>query len=402
MGLVFRTGGKGISRPRVGEWAGKGCLAYGIGIQNGRERDFPPTGYFMRYIGCKNNLLSYIEEVTLKHSPQKGVFCDLFAGTHSVAAHFKKLGFQIISNDLLYLAYVFGRALIQNNHKPTFSQLTHLPTVAPSRLFDRVDAYLKTLNYLNHLDLVSDGFIFNAYCPGGDNEYKRQYLSNRNGQKIDGVRQQIEAWRQDELITEDEYYILLLSLLEAVSKVTNISGTYGAYLKDWDARTYNALTLEPFLPIPSDKEHVVYQKDANRLIEQIECDVLYIDPPYNTRQYITNYHLLETIARYDKPSVYGKTGLRPYSESEKSAYCSKSACLRAFEALILQARAKHIIVSYSSEGIMNAAEILDVFGQKGASPQLIPIDYRRFKSNSNGTVKNNRNVQEYLFYVQTK
>ena len=355
----------------------------------------------MRYIGCKNNLLSYIEKVTLKHSPQKGVFCDLFAGTHSVAAHFKKLGFQIISNDLLYLAYVFGRALIQNNDKPTFSQLTDLPTVAPSRLFDGVDAYLKTLNYLNQLHPVSDGCIFNAYCPDGENEYQRQYLSNINGQKIDAIRGQIEAWRQDDRITEDEYYILLLSLLEAVSKVTNISGTYGAYLKEWDARTYKPLTLEPFLPIPSDKVHTVYQEDANRLIEQIECDILYIDPPYNTRQYITNYHLLETIARYDNPSVYGKTGLRPYSESEKSAYCSKSECLRAFEALISQARTKHIIVSYSSEGIMSEAEILDVLGQKGKMPQLIPIDYRRFKSNSNGTAKGNGNVQEYLFHVQT-
>ena len=146
-------------------------------------------------------------------------------------------------------------------------------------------------------------------------KYKRQYLSDVNGKKVDAVREQIETWRRDEFIAEDEYYILLLSLLEAISKVTNISGTYGAYLKDWDPRTNNALTLEPFLPIPSDREHIVYQEDANSLIEQIECDILYIDPPYNARQYITNYHLLETIARYDNPSVYGKTGTTPIFRS---------------------------------------------------------------------------------------
>jgi adenine-specific DNA-methyltransferase len=352
----------------------------------------------MRYIGCKNNLLSSIEEVTLNHCVQEGVFCDLFAGTHSVAAHFKRLGFQIISNDLLYLAYVFGRALIQNSEQPKFSRLRNLP----SNLFDGMDSYLKTLNYLNQLDGTSDGFIFNTYCPGGENRYNRQYLSDRNGQKVDAVRQQIEAWRRDGLITEDEYYTLLLSLLEAVSKVTNISGTYGAYLKGWDARTYKDLTLEPFSAISSDKDHAVYQEDANRLVERIECDILYIDPPYNSRQYITNYHLLETVARYDNPSVYGKTGMRSYSEAEKSAYCSKGACLSAFAALIARARAKHIIVSYNSEGIMSNAEILEVLSQKGEMPELIPIDYRRFKSNSNGAHKNKKDVQEYLFYVQTE
>ena len=355
----------------------------------------------MRYIGCKTNLLPHIDNLVSKNTSRKGVFCDLFAGTHSVAAHFKKLGFQIISNDKLYLAYVFGRALIQSNEAPTFTKLTHLPDASSSSLFKGMETYLEVLYYLNRLDGISDGFVFNSYCPGGDNEYNRQYLSDRNGQKIDAIRQQIEAWKRDNLITEDEYYVLLLSLLEAVSKVTNISGTYGAYLKGWDARTFKELKLEPITPIKSDKEHAVYQEDANHLIGQIECDILYIDPPYNTRQYITNYHLLETIARYDNPSVYGKTGLRPYSDAEKSAYCSRAECLRAFAALISRAEAKHIIVSYNSEGIMSDAEILGVLSEKGEMPKLIPIDYRRFKSNSTSTLSNNKNVREYLFYVQT-
>ena len=190
----------------------------------------------------------------LENCPQQEFFFDIFAGTHSVAAHFKKLGFQIVSNDLLHLAYVFGRALVENNDDPIFSHLTNLPEVRPTGLFDGTTPYLKVLNYLNQLDGDSGGFVFNAYCPSGDNEYKRQYLSDANGKKVDAIRQQIEAWRQNQLVTEDEYYVLLLSLLEAVSKVTNISGTYGAYLKDWDPRTYNPLRLEPFLPIPSDKE----------------------------------------------------------------------------------------------------------------------------------------------------
>lgn len=356
----------------------------------------------MRYIGRKTNLLPHIEEVVLNNTSKDGIFCDLFAGTHSVAAHFKRLGFQIISNDLLCLAYVFGRALIQNNEVPTFGKLTNLPNACPAGLFDETETYLKVLNYLNRLDGITDGFIFNTYCPGGDNGYNRQYLSDENGQKVDAVRRQIEEWRGDNLITEDEYYILLLSLLEAVSKITNISGTYGAYLKSWDARTYKELTLEPVASIPSDSEHTVYRQNANHLIEEIECDTLYIDPPYNARQYITNYHLLETIARYDNPSVYGKTGLRQYSEKEKSVYCSRAGCLRAFAALISRAKAKHIIVSYNSEGIMSEVEIRGVLSEKGGLPKLIPIDYRRFKSHSSDGFGNGKNVREYLFYVQTK
>ena len=96
----------------------------------------------MRYIGSKINLLSHIEAVVLENCPQRGVFCDPFAGTHSVSAHFKKLGFQIISNDLLRLAYVFGRALIQNNDKSTFNHLTKLPKVPSIGLFDEVNTYL--------------------------------------------------------------------------------------------------------------------------------------------------------------------------------------------------------------------------------------------------------------------
>ena len=378
------------------------CIALEQSLPKLPQFDNEQTPEFMRYIGCKTNLLPYIEDLVLKNFSRKGVFCDLFAGTHSVAAHFKKLGFQIISNDLLCLAYVFGRALIQSNGVPTFAKLTNLPNACSSGLFDEMETYLRVLNCLNQLEGDSDGFIFNAYCPGGENEYNRKYLSDGNGQKIDAIRQRIEAWMQDNLITEDEYYILLLSLLEAVSKVTNISGTYGAYLKGWDARTYKELKLEPITPIKSDKEHAVYQEDANHLIGQIECDILYLDPPYNSRQYITNYHLLETIARYDNPSVYGKTGLRQYSDAEKSAYCSQAGCLRAFAALISRAKAKHIIVSYNSEGIMSEAEILGVLSEKGEMPKLIPINYRRFKSNSTSTLSNNKNVREYLFYVQTK
>ena len=243
------------------------------------------------------------------------------------------------------------------------------------------------------------GFIFNAYCPSGINECGRQYLSDVNGQKIDAVRQQIEAWRVAGDITKNEFYLLLLPLLEATSKVSNISGTYAAYLKHWDARTYKPLTLVPVDIIQSQLEHRVYRKTANDLINEIQCDVLYIDPPYNTRQYITNYHLLETIARYDNPSIHGKTGLRDYEESEKSEYCSKTTCLSALTDLVEKADARHIVFSYSNEGILSPDEILSVLSSRGEATLGFAIDYQRFKSHSKGSNRA-KCVQELLFHAK--
>ena len=354
----------------------------------------------MRYIGCKLNLLPYIEHlVTETLGVREGVFCDLFAGTATVGAHFKKQGFQIISNDLLELSAAFQHALIANNAEPAFSGIIDtLGDVGDTNLFTSLSPYNQVIAWLNCLP-GKKGFIFNAYCPSGRNECGRQYLSDVNGQKIDAIRQQIQTWRAAGDITENEFYLLLLPLVEATSKVANISGTYAAYLKHWDARTYKPLTLVPVDIIRSRLSHSVYRRPANELVTEIRCDVLYIDPPYNTRQYITNYHLLETIARYDNPSLRGKTGLRDYEASEKSAYCSKSACLSAFTDLIEKADARHIVVSYSNEGILSPDEILSVLSLRGKANLSSAIDYQRFKSNSQGKNKNRR-VQELLFHVE--
>ena len=357
----------------------------------------------MRYIGSKLNLLSHIEGVVDNLGVKEGIFCDLFAGTACVATHFKRRGFQIISNDLLELSYAFQRALIANNEEPQFAGIAEtLGDVSNDSLFTNLSPYNKVVAWLNCLP-GKKGFIFHSYCPSGNNEYDRQYLSDSNGQKIDAIRQQIQQWRNAGDITENEFYLLLLPLLEATSKVANISGTYGAYLKHWDPRTYKDLTMVPAEIIQSDLPHQAFRRDANQLIEDIQCDILYLDPPYNTRQYTTNYHLLETIARYDAPTLRGKTGLRDYETEEKSAYCSKSDCHRTFQELIEKTDARHILVSYNNEGILSRDEVMSILSLRGKPHCNSSIDYRRFKSNSQGDqpVLDNR-VQELLFYVEVK
>ena len=357
----------------------------------------------MRYIGSKFSLLSHIEEVVDNLGVKEGIFCDLFAGTACVAAHFKRRGFQVISNDFLELSYAFQRALIANNEEPKFAGIVEtLGDVHGDSLFTNFSPYRKVVAWLNCLP-GKRGFIFHNYCPSGNNEYRRQYLSDSNGQKIDAIRQQIQGWRDSGEITENEFYLLLLPLLEATSKVANISGTYGAYLKQWDPRTYKDLPMVPTEIIRSNLSHQAFRQDANRLIEDIRCDILYLDPPYNTRQYITNYHLLETIARYDAPALHGKTGLRNYDKSEKSAYCSKSDCHQVFQDLIEKADARYILVSYNNEGILSHDEVMSILSLRGEPRCDFSIDYRRFKSNSRGDQSSLDNrVQELLFHLEVK
>lgn len=118
------------------------------------------------------------------------------------------------------------------------------------------------------------------------------YLSIENASRIDFIRQSINKWKEQGLITDLEYFYLLAVLIEAVSYISNISGTYGAYLKHWDRRALGRLTLEPINIVNNSKKNSAY----NKLVKTLRGDILYIDTPYNSRQYITNYHLLETIA----------------------------------------------------------------------------------------------------------
>jgi len=308
-------------------------------------------------------------------------------------------------------SYVFQRAYIVNNTFPTFrrllpvlsTQATDLRLPQPG-LEDRRRSLEMVIAYLNLLPGI-EGFIYRHYSPGGtaNTKYRRMYFSDANAKKIDHIRTTILRWWQEHLIEGDEYYVLLTSLLEAIPSVSNISGTYGAFLKSWDPRALKPLQLEVPEIIESDLRHEAYQEDANRLIGRIECDILYLDPPYNTRQYATNYHILETVARWDNPRIYGKTGLRPYKQ-QKSAYCIRTQAILALSDLVCRAKCKHILMSYNSEGIMPHEEIAQVLGKRGPL-DLFSRPYRRFKSHSNHTQPTyppNNTVVEKLYYVTVK
>ena len=349
----------------------------------------------MNYIGSKYSLRDFLEAGILKIvNADCKVFCDVFAGTGAVGVHFKQKNFKIISNDIQYYAYCLNRALVGINRIPSFFGILD-DLIPAAQSCDTIDTVLE---YLNNLDGKS-GFIYRNYCPGGTEgtEFKRQYFSDENGTRCDAIRMQIEEWWQSGKLTEDEYFYLLASLIDAADRVANTASVYGAFLKHIKKSAQKPLQLKRLTIVESDEEHEVHNVNGQELVERLSCDVLYMDPPYNHRQYCANYHVLETIARYDDPALKGVTGLRP-GDDQKSDFCMKRRVLPAFEEMVRKTSARYVFLSYNSEGIMGKNEILQTMGQYG-QVDLMTRDYQRFRADvdrENRVYKADQ-VEEYLF-----
>jgi adenine-specific DNA-methyltransferase len=354
----------------------------------------------MNYIGSKYSLLDFLETSIKQVVDTKcKVFCDLFAGTGAVGAHFKKLGYQIIANDLQYYGYVLNRHYIGNCLPLRFDGLKNIVPQQNGTSFESPSAAV--CNYLSDVKGIA-GFVDSNYAPTGSlqNGTQRLFFSDENAKKCDAIRMQIETWKQNESITDNEYFFLLTTLLENIDARANTASIYGAFLKDIKRTASIPLRLKPAALIENDQEHRIFNADVNELITQIQGDILYLDPPYNHRQYSTNYHMLETIAKYDNPAIHGKTGLR--NEELRSAYCLRYSVKQAFTDLVCKANAKYIFVSYNNEGLMtldDIREILSLRGEYGCFTKR----YRRFKAD----VDANRNTGEtetveYLHYVKIK
>jgi len=353
----------------------------------------------MNYIGSKLSLLEFLEDsINNVVKEKKGkVFCDLFAGTGIVGAYFKKKGYKVIANDIQYYSYVLNRHYIGNHKILEFSKLVNvIPALKKIKIEIRKDF---VCDYLMKLK-GQKGFIYNNYCSGGtkNNKIERQYFSDDNGMKCDSVRSKIEEWKEKKLINNNEYYFLLTTLLESIDKCANTASVYGAFLKKLKKSAQNNLILKPAELIINDQDHNVYNDDINKVIENVVGDILYLDPPYNQRQYASNYHILETIAKNDNPEIRGTTGLRNY-ENQKSLYCSRPQVKKAFKDLILKAKTKYIFLSYNNEGLMSLSDIKEIMSLRGKYG-FFTKDYNRFKADKteNRNHKADKTV-EYLHYV---
>lgn len=350
----------------------------------------------MKYIGNKTNLLDFIED-SLKTAGVRleGSFTDLFSGTTSVAEHFKKIGLSVTSNDFMTYSYVFQKAFIESNKIPNFERILNKLKIPSSSLPEE-----QVLDYLNKLSPI-EGYFFNNYGDGGSE--RRMYFTRENACQIDAIREEIEKWRVNEFISQSEYYYLLAVLIDAADHVANMSGTYGAFLKIWRSVALKRIELKARPVYNNFKSNYVYQGSAEELISKISGDILYLDPPYNSRQYAPNFHVLESLAVWDKQELVGKTGLRNY-DNQKSDFSSKSKAISALENVVSAANFEYIALSYNNEGIIPHDKILQILGNKG-DLQIFTKEYRRFRTESNHAKRQYKDVDdktsEYLFLVKT-
>jgi len=354
--------------------------AYDISVQKIDKHYFQPNqsrkGYFQlqnrRYLGNKYKLLGFIEDIISEKCGKINSVFDIFAGTGVVGERFNNPEIKIISNDFLSANYVCLQAFLGTSK-------------------DIQESISQKIEHLNKLS--SEENYFSKHFGG-------TYFSEDNARKIGVIREEIEKIS----VNDSEKNILICSLLYAMDKVANTVGHYDAFRKDLDMLQPIKLLI-PSIDYFNNKNNEIYKEDANTLVRKISCDVLYIDPPYNSRQYSDAYHLMENLTEWKKPEVIGIAKKMDRSHI-KSAYCLKNAT-QSFEDLINNAKCKHILLSYnntgdSKDGRSNARmmdkDILRILNNKG-DVEIFEKDYKAFTT---GKSKDYDNAERIFYCKVTK
>ncbi len=307
----------------------------------------------MNYIGSKQKLSPWIISVIKSVYPNdlsKATFADIFSGTGQVARQIKPLVNKVIVNDLESYSYVLNSHYIKNTSELVFPKIPKTERIGP---------------------------IYKNFSP--KSEMQRMYYTEQNALLIDGYRQKIEDMFLAKEITEQQYYWALASLVEAADRVANTASVYGAFLKAFKKTAQQELKLTPMPYTTKEGQHnEVYQEDANTLVKKISGDVLYLDPPYNERQYGANYHVLNRIIENKDFSSEKKTGLIDYNKSD---YCKKNVAQKSLRDLIEKANFPYIFISYNNEGIIAEDEFQSILKEYGEY-SLHKMEYKRFKADS--------------------
>lgn len=338
------------------------------------------------YIGSKTNLLNYIgnsiEKYINKDLKDINSFFDPFSGTGVVSYYLLSNGCKnVISNDIQHYAYIVSSVWT-----------TYYINI------DKTKQIIKDINELFTNTKVPEQVPENFYIYNNYTEKSvpsRLFFTKSNGYKIDIARQYIESLKDS--LTLNEYNLLIKLLLYSATKVSNIASTYGAFLKKYKKSALNDIVLNiDFLSTlvnNSNVKHITYNRDIFEL-SNIETEVCYIDPPYNSRNYNNNYFVLDSISKYDNMSLRGKTGLRNEENNGAALFCSKIKALTQFEKLLEHINSKYIFISYSSQSILTKDQIVSLMEKKYTNIQCQEQKYPKFKSNKN---TKQENLIEYLF-----
>lgn len=317
----------------------------------------------LNYIGSKRTLFDRLNRVFRKYVTKDTLFADLFAGTGTVAHTVSKTySCPVVSNDLQFYAFVVNRAILSRYTKKEAAL---------------IDRKIDELNALR----PARGFVAANYAPP-----RRMYFTLRNAGRIDAMRAHLEREKAAGSLSHKVYFYLLAKILSAADKVANTSSVYAAYLKSFKPSALKPIALTAFEPTGIQTTNAVFQEDvlallARRFAGPTVPDVVYLDPPYNARQYSDNYHVLDTIAKYDRPAIHGTTGIRDDVRESRSSFASKVHAEQAFVDLIdALRRVPVIILSYNDEGIVPQQRMRAILARHGRGVKLIKIPYKKFKA----------------------
>lgn len=335
----------------------------------------------MRYIGNKESMVeeidSFIESRVESEEPL--TLFDAFCGTGAVSDRLKNK-FNLVINDNLKWATVYTAGRLY----------------APSCHFERLG--FDPFAFLNQSDEKVQGFIYKNYAP---TESSRMYFTPENAARIDYFRKQIEEWHKNKLLSEAEYMLLLASLVESVSRVSNTAGVYGAFLKKWDGRALKPIEfIKPAYNACDSLNIKIYNDKTENIISDVKCDILYLDPPYTQNQYGTQYHLLETLILNDHPSVSKVTGSRPVMPM-RSDWSKEYKAHILLDKIIANTTARYIVMSYNNDGLMSK-EYIEAVMKRYGKPETYCCKKISYKKYQNWKSQNHKEHFEYLFFVEKK
>lgn len=330
----------------------------------------------MKYLGSKTKLLGFIDSVVtecvakISKPSEEIVLCDLFSGSGKVANHFKDR-FKVVANDLEYYSFATLSNLLNNDSSVAYE-------------------CQPIVDWMNYAMEGEEGFIYQNYSE----QAGRTYFTDENAMKIDaGISLVYDMYGRAEL-TDQQFYYCLCSVLEAADKVSNTTGLYTAYLKEFKASSIKPIYFKAFDLKDAVASNDVYMGDANDLVAQVSGDILYLDPPYNQRQYSGDYHLLNTIAQNDKPEIAGVTGKRVGRVG--SPWSSKRLVEDEFRKLVESANFEFLVMSYSNESLMAPELVADIMSASGKY-SVHEMKHKRFSSiKGQKNAEGGETVTEYL------
>lgn len=332
----------------------------------------------IKYLGSKRTLVPILGDMAQAAEAKTAV--DLFTGTTRVAQEFKRRGIHVTANDIATYSGILSGCYIESDA----SQIN---------LADLRDILAELSSLKGYR-----GYFTETFCENS------RFFQPKNGERVDAIRDHLEEHYRDSSL----FPILLTSLMLAADRVDSTTGVQMAYLKQWAPRAFNDLELRIPELIPGPGRSLV--SDASSAVETLDpVDLMYLDPPYNQHRYFTNYHIWETLTRWDSPEPYGVAQKRIDSRDEatKSVFNKKREMPPAFAKVLSSARASTLLVSYNDESWITADEMMHTLRSCGYEDvRLLAFDSKRYvgaqigiynpSGERVGQVKKLRNI-EYVF-----